>query len=81
MTDEIIARLHRVEGQIRGIEGMVARGASFSEVLTQIAAARAALDAAGVALLDRRLHECLDHLDGQSQAAELVAALERFVRR
>ena len=81
MTDEITCRLHRVEGQVRGIERMVAEGARCSDVLTQIAAARAALDAVGLAILDTRLHDCLDHVTGEPAAAELVAAVERFVRR
>ena len=81
MADEIIARLRRIEGQVRGIERMIAAGASCSDVLTQIAAARAALDAAGLALLDTELHDCLDHIDNRGDTAELVTAVERFVRR
>jgi CsoR family transcriptional regulator, copper-sensing transcriptional repressor len=81
MTDELVARLRRVEGQVRGIQRMVTEGARCSDVLTQIAAARAALDAAGLALLDARLHDCLDPTDDRAGAAELVTAVERFVRR
>lgn len=81
MTDAIVARLRRVEGQVRGIQRMVAEGDRCSEVLTQIAAARAALDAAGLALLDAQLHDCLDSTDDRSGAADLVTAVERFVRR
>lgn len=81
MTDEIISRLRRVEGQVRGIQRMISDGDRCSDVLTQIAAARAALDAAGLALLDARLHDCLDHTDNGAETAELVTAVERFVRR
>jgi CsoR family transcriptional regulator, copper-sensing transcriptional repressor len=81
MTDELVARLRRVEGQVRGIQRVVTQGARCSDVLTQIAAARAALDAAGLALLDAQLHDCLDPTDDRAGAAELVTAVERFVRR
>lgn len=79
-SNELVIRLRRVEGQVRGIQRMVTDGAPCSEVLTQLAAARRALDATGLALLDTRLHECLDQTD-RDDAAELVTAVERFVRR
>ncbi|HEY9555817.1 MAG TPA: metal-sensitive transcriptional regulator, partial [Acidimicrobiales bacterium] len=79
-SNELVIRLRRVEGQVRGIQRMVTEGAPCSEVLTQLAAARRALDATGLALLDTRLHECLDQTD-RGDAAELVTAVERFVRR
>jgi CsoR family transcriptional regulator, copper-sensing transcriptional repressor len=81
MTDALVARLRCGEGQVRGIQRMVTGGARCSDVLTQIAAARAALDAAGVSLLDAQLHDCLDTTDDRASAAELVTAIERFVRR
>ena len=80
LSDDLLIRLRRVEGQVRGIQRMVTEGAPCSEVLTQLAAARRALDATGLALLDTRLHECLDQTD-RDDAAELVTAVERFVRR
>ena len=82
MTTDVVHRLCRVEGQVRGIRRMVEQGAPCVDVLTQIAAARAALDAAGLAVLDGRLRHCLDGDDaGRTDARELVAAVERFVRR
>lgn len=81
MTDDLIVRLRRVEGQVRGIQRMLTDGAPCSDVLTQLAAARAALDAAGIAILDNRLHDCLDRSDDRAATAELVTAVERFVRR
>ena len=82
MTSDLIVRLRRVEGQVRGIQRMLEEGAPCIGVLTQIAAARAAFDAAGVAVLDARLRDCLDHHQPErSEATELVTAVERFVRR
>lgn len=82
MTADVICRLRRVEGQVRGIQRMVDEGAPCLDVLTQIAAARAALDAAGFAVLDGRLRDCLEG-DGpdRTEARDLVTAVERFVRR
>lgn len=81
VSDEIVVRLRRVEGQIRGIQRMITDGNRSSDVLTQISAARAALDAAGLAILDARLHDCLNHTNDRAGTAELVTAVERFVRR
>lgn len=81
MSGDIIARLHRVQGQIRGIERMVSEGAPCTDVLTQIAAARAALDAAGMVVIDGLVHDCLE-VDGSSaaEALELATAVRRFLR-
>src|SRR3546814_16895696 len=53
-SNELVIRLRRVEGQVRGIQRMVTEGAPCSEVLAQPAAARRALDATGLALLTRQ---------------------------
>lgn len=81
MADELIARLRRIEGQVRGIQRMITDGSPCIDVLTQIAAARAALDATGLVLLDAQLHDCLDRADDPAGAAELITAVERLVRR
>ncbi len=81
MSDDLIARLHRVQGQLRGIERMVSEGAACTDVLTQIAAARAALDAAGVVLIDGLVHDCLEADEPSAvDARELATAVRRFVR-
>ena len=81
MTSDLIARLHRVQGQLRGIERMVSEGAPCTEVLTQIAAARAALDATGVVLIDGLVHDCLEADEPvTADARELATAVRRFVR-
>ena len=53
------ARLRRIEGQIRGIEGMVEEDRYCIDVLTQISAARAALDKVALGLLDDHAHHCV----------------------
>ena len=56
---DLPVRLHRIEGQLRGIARMVDEGAHCIDVLTQIIAADQALRAAGVLLLDQHLRGCV----------------------
>ena len=57
--DQLLARLARIEGQIRGLEGMVTDDRYWIDILTQISAAQAALDKVALGLLDgARPHLC-----------------------
>ena len=82
---ELLARLRRIEGQIRGIEGMVGDDRYCIDVLTQISAAQAALDKVALGLLDDHAHHCVigaptaDERD--QKTAELMAAVGRLMRR
>ena len=55
----LLNRLKRIEGQIRGIQGMIERDAYCADILTQSAAAGAALNAFNKALLSRHIHTCV----------------------
>src|SRR5262249_32645717 len=57
--DQLLARLRRIEGQIRGIEGMVEDDRYCIDILTQISAAQAALDKVALGLLDGHAHTCV----------------------
>jgi CsoR family transcriptional regulator, copper-sensing transcriptional repressor len=77
-------RLRRIEGQVRGIEGMVAEDRYCIDVLTQISAAQAALDKVALGLLDDHARHCV--IDGpdelkEDRAGELMAAVARLMRR
>jgi DNA-binding FrmR family transcriptional regulator len=84
--EAVLKRLARVEGQVRGIKGMVAEEAYCIDVLTQIAAATKALDGVALSLLADHTNHCVrDALEAGGNAAdekvdELVAAVERFSR-
>lgn len=52
-------RLNRIEGQIRGIQGMVERDASCLDILDQIASVRSAIKAAALMLVETHCQECL----------------------
>jgi DNA-binding FrmR family transcriptional regulator len=82
--DQLLSRLRRIEGQIRGIEGMVADDRYCIDVLTQIAAARAALDKVALGLLDDHTHHCVlgakTVAERDAKTAELMDAVGRLVR-
>lgn len=55
----LTTRLNRVEGQVRGIKGMIERDAYCNDVLNQIAAAQAALDSVSKLVLENHIRGCL----------------------
>jgi DNA-binding FrmR family transcriptional regulator len=82
--DAILRRLARVEGQVRGVRGMVADEAYCIDVLTQIAAVRSALDGVALRLLEEHTNHCVRDAvarggsDADEKVSELLAAVERF---
>jgi DNA-binding FrmR family transcriptional regulator len=82
--DQLLARLKRIEGQIRGIEGMVEDDRYCIDILTQISAAQAALDKVALGLLDGHARTCVIGADpGQREerTEEMMAAVGRLLRR
>ena len=57
--DALINRLHRIEGQVRGIEKMAATDRYCIDVLTQIAAVSTALESLGFQILDEHVKHCV----------------------
>jgi DNA-binding FrmR family transcriptional regulator len=82
--DQLLARLKRIEGQIRGIEGMVTDDRYCIDILTQISAAQAALDKVALGLLDGHAHTCVVGAEPSQRDArteEMMAAVGRLLRR
>ena len=80
---DLIHRLNRVEGQIRGIKGMVERDAYCIDILTQVAAANAALNSFTKVLLANHIKTCVtnDILAGKEETVdELVAMLQKLMK-
>ena len=82
--DQLLARLKRVEGQIRGIQTMVSDDRYCIDILTQISAAQAALDKVALGLLDDHAQHCVlgageDDRDAKTQ--QIMAADARLMRR
>lgn len=57
--EKVLNRLRRIEGQVRGLQRMISEDKRCEDVLTQLAATRAALDRVGVFLITHRMKECL----------------------
>jgi CsoR family transcriptional regulator, copper-sensing transcriptional repressor len=82
--DQLLTRLRRIEGQIRGIEGMVQDDRYCIDILTQISAAQAALDKVALGLLDGHAHTCVVGAEPSQQdqrTEEMMAAIGRLLRR
>src|SRR5690349_3170635 len=81
---DLLARLRRIEGQIRGIEGMVQDDRYCIDILTQISAAQAALDKVALGLLDGHAHTCVIGAapdERNEKTDEMMAAVGRLLRR
>jgi Uncharacterized protein conserved in bacteria len=59
LNSDLISRLNRIEGQIKGIKGMVEKGAYCDDVLTQISAAQSALSSVSKLLLQSHMKTCV----------------------
>ena len=85
--DAIVKRLHRIEGQVRGIERMVEDERYCIDILTQIAAATTALETVAYRILDEHVSHCvagaLESGDAEvaaEKSRELLEAVHRFSR-
>ena len=85
--DALIKRLHRIEGQVRGIERMIEEERYCIDILTQVAAVSTALESLALRLLDEHVNHCVAGAlaSGDADVAaekrrELLAAVERFAR-
>jgi DNA-binding FrmR family transcriptional regulator len=80
---QIINRLSRIEGHVRGIKTMVTESRPCPEVLIQVAAVRGAIDRVARLILDEHLSECITRAakEGniESEIEELKSALDRFL--
>ena len=82
----VLARLRRIEGQIRGVERMVSEDVYCIDVLTQISAATRALQSVALELLNDHLGHCVQDAikangdDADAKIAEASAAIARLVK-
>ena len=85
--DALVKRLHRIEGQVRGIERMVEDDRYCIDILTQLGAVSTALESLAVTILDDHVQHCVAHAlaSGDEKAArektdELLTAVRRFAK-
>lgn len=79
----LINRLNRIEGQVRGIRGMVENSAYCTDILIQVSAVSAALNAFNKELLANHIRTCVaqDIRDGKAETVdELVATLQKLMK-
>ena len=83
---KILARLRRMEGQVRGVQRMVEADQYCVDVLTQLSAIIAAARSTGLVVLEDHIRGCVlgtcqhGHEDREEVLAELTEAIERFTR-
>ena len=84
--NEVLNRLARIEGQVRGVQRMVEEDKYCVDILTQISAVTKALDRVGLQVLDGHVHGCVREAmvgggtEAEAKTAELLDAVERFAR-
>lgn len=77
----VITRLRRIEGQVKGIQKMVDEEKFCGDILTQIAAARAALNNAGGLILENYMKNCIkNYLDGSSEEDDIDKLIEILLK-
>jgi len=85
--EQLIKRLHRIEGQVRGIERMVEDDRHCIDILTQISAVNTALESLAFRIVDQHVNHCVtgaiasgDEQDAETKTRELLEAVHRFAR-
>lgn len=81
--EKLIQRLHRIEGQVRGIEAMMEEERDCREILQQLAAVRSAVQGVSRVFLQEYATQCLAEMDGENSiqtSAEIRIKRERIVQ-
>jgi CsoR family transcriptional regulator, copper-sensing transcriptional repressor len=85
--EALAKRLHRIEGQVRGIERMVEDDRYCIDILTQVAAVNTALESLALKVLDDHVSHCVadafssgDQKEAAAKSKELMEAVQRFAR-
>jgi CsoR family transcriptional regulator, copper-sensing transcriptional repressor len=85
--EPLIKRLHRIEGQVRGVERMVEDDRYCIDIITQISAVNTALESLAFQILDEHVRHCVagalasgDPEEAGRKSEELLAAVQRFAR-
>ena len=82
---KLLARLRRIEGQVRGLQRMIDEEQYCVDVLTQVSSVNAALQKVGMIVLEDHIQGCvrtaiLQGNDGDRAIAELIEVVERFAK-
>lgn len=77
-SDEVVTRLRRAEGQVRGVQRLIEEGADCKAVVTQLTAAQAALHRAGLRLMAAGMRHCLAHPEDAEADGMTVEQMEEL---
>ncbi|MGB6057923.1 MAG: metal-sensitive transcriptional regulator [Microthrixaceae bacterium] len=80
-SKEVLNRLSRVEGQIRGVQRLIEEGADCKAVITQLTAAQAALHRAGLRLMVSGMRNCLSDPEQAKADGMTVDEMEKLFLR
>ena len=85
--ENLVKRLHRIEGQVRGVERMIEDDRYCIDVITQISAVTTALESLAFQILDEHVNHCVagalasgDPVEAETKSRELLEAVHRFAR-
>ena len=82
--NDIVPRLRRIEGQIRGISRMVEERRYCIDIIQQLTAARKALDQVSLKIMNGHINTCVSESirrrDGEQKITELMQTINRFVK-
>lgn len=78
VSDDVLKRLRRAEGQVRGVQRLLAEGADCKAVITQLTAAQAALHRAGLRLMASGMRECLAHPERAAEEGMTADQMEEL---
>ncbi len=79
MCADLVKRLRRIEGQVRGLQRMIEERKDCASVITQLSAARGALDQVGFLMLSQHMAECLRR-EGDSSESSLQDTMKLFLK-
>lgn len=81
---KILQRLKRIEGQIRGIQGMLLDNRSYEEILMQVSAVKSAINRVNKLILEEKVNSCFNYSEeiylSQNTLDEIIELINRFVR-
>ena len=79
---DILNRLKRIEGQVKGIQGMVEKDTCCKDILVQISAIRSAINKVGALMLENYACNCLDTEDKleEEKIKELIKTMNTFIK-
>lgn len=84
LKDNLIKRLNRIEGQIRGVKGMVEKDSYCDDVLTQISSVQAALNSVSTLILENHVRSCfVDKIrNGEDEIVdEMLVTIGRLLKK